>query len=475
MLDMTQLETSEESMANGVEKLDEGELIEQLQLLLAEGQPEAVRTFIQLLPVTDITYVVHHLDPEQQTRLLELLGPEASADLLEHFVDEHAADFLDDLPAKTAAAIVEEMDSDDQADILSELEDHEASAILKELTPEDAEDVRRLIDYGQDTAGGIMITELLVFQINQTIRDVHEDLVANRKAYREYDVQYLYVVDEAERLVGVVRMGDIMLSKGGRTLEEVMIANPAKVNVNDHLSDLEDFFDHHAFNALPVVDDEGVLRGVVRRAAVEYELGEEADRALLRFGGIVGGEELRSMPIRLRVARRMLFLLPNIALFVVSMSVIALFEPTIAKLTALAAFLPLVGGMSGAAGNQAVAVSMRELTLGLIRPGDIWRVAKAELPVAFINGLAVGACMGIVAAAVALTMNTSPWIGLVILAAYVINCMLATVFGGTIPIMLKAVKIDPAMASSPIMATVSDAGAFFFTLLFAAMSLSALT
>ncbi|MDH3946518.1 MAG: magnesium transporter, partial [Chromatiales bacterium] len=194
---------------------------------------------------------------------------------------------------------------------------------------------------------------------------------------------------------------------------------------------------------------------------------DKAESDSLKSAGIVGGEELRSMPVMLRARRRLSWLSANIVLNVIAASVIALYQDTLSAVIALAVFLPIVSDMSGCSGNQAVAVSMRELTLGAIVPRDLWRVWWKEVSVGLINGLVLG---GLLAGA-AWAWKGSPLLGLVVGAALAINTVVAVSLGGTIPLALKRFGVDPAVASGPLLTTVTDMCGFFLVLSLASLAL----
>lgn len=458
-------------MADTADLMPTVEPWEEIRALVDAGEPDALVAFMQLVSPADVAYTISHLDDQQRSKLLQMLPPEQAADLFDHLSDGYAADLIEELPAVTAAAIVDEMESDDQADIIKELDDEDAVAILEKMDPVEAADVRQLVQYGPETAGGLMVTEYLAFTDQQAVTDVIADLRANREAYAEYDVQYLYVIDEGRRLVGVVRLRDILLGRGVR-LTDVMIREPDSVAANATLDDLEDFFDHHSFNGVPVLDADAVLLGVVQRSDVVEALGERADRSLQRASGIIAGEELRSMPLGSRALRRLAFLLPNIVLTGLSVSIIALYEGVINEVTALAIFLPLVANMSGASGNQSVAVSIRELALGLVRPRDVWWLIRREAPLGAINGLLLGAVL------MGLAKVFRPEVaslGLVVGCAFAINSVLAVSIGAAMPLAFRRVGVDPAMASSPVTQTVADMGSFFLVLFLAQHLLPMLT
>ena len=348
---------------------------EQIAQIIDSGNAEHLEGFLQLIPPGEVSYTLVRLDEPHRTHLLEMVRPELAADLMEHFADEQAADLIEELPAAAAAAIVDEMDSDDQADLLGELNKDDAAAILDQMDPEDAADAQALVAYEAESAGGLMETEYLVFADTSHIEDVIADLRQHVEEYAGYDVRYIYVTDMTDTLLGVVRMRDLLLGRGDQSLTSIMVRKPVKVHTDDSLDDLADLFDHYAFTAMPVVDGEERLLGVIQESAVAEALGEAAEEALLKASGIITGEEFRSMPILRRAARRLAYLVPITGLLLISVLVIAVFEKSVlTKFPAIAIFLPLVAGLCGSAGNQAVAVSLREMAMGLVKPADAWLV-----------------------------------------------------------------------------------------------------
>jgi magnesium transporter len=430
--------------------------------LLEAGDSDRLEALVHELPSGEMAHTLSRLDEAQQARLLTLLPPEAAAFLVDELSHPQAADMLEELQPAQAAAIIDEMPSDEQADLLGELGESQAEPIIDAMAPDEAADARLLTRYGPETAGGLMITEYLAFSESMTIDHILRDLRSNNDAYQGYDVQYVYIVDDQHRLRGVVRLRDLVMTPGYKQAQQVMIQNPLHVTVETELDELEALFDKYGFYALPVVDEQHGLTGVVRRSSVEEALTDRSDRSLLKFGGIIGGEEMRTMPLLSRAGRRLAFLTPNIALNLISVSVIAFFEPTIAKVTALAVFLPILSDMCGCSGNQAIAVSMRELALGLVKPKEIGRVLKKEIAVGLINGMALGLLLGLIA--YLMRGEQFAYIGLVIGAALAANTIIAVIIGGTVPLILKGFKLDPAMASGPILTTITDLCGFFFAL-----------
>ena len=284
--------------------------------------------------------------------------------------DAQAADLLDLLEPATAAAIMNELPSDAQADLLSLLAEDRADVILANMEPEEARTARRLAAYPGDLAGGLMIAEFLHYPAHATVQDVVDDIRAQSDRYASYDVQYAYVTARDGRLVGVLALRDLLLSAARTPVRSLMIEKPLRVSAEATLDELRAFFEEHPFVGVPVVADRGTLVGVVRRAKVLEALEGRSESDHLKTQGIVGGEELRTMPVLVRSRRRLAWLSVNIVLNLIAASVIALYQETLQAVIALAVFLPIISDMSGCSGNQAVAVSMRELTLGLIRPMD---------------------------------------------------------------------------------------------------------
>jgi magnesium transporter len=232
---------------------------------------------------------------------------------------------------------------------------------------------------------------------------------------------------------------------------------------------LFDFFERHHYLGVPVVDDAGRLLGIVQRAAVVEARSERHDSDFLKTQGIIS-EEIRTMPLLRRSRRRLAWLSVNIVLNIIAASVIAMFQDTLSAVIALAVFLPIISDMSGCSGNQAVAVSLRELSLGLIRVEELLRVWIKEITVGLLNGIALGVLIGLVA----WLWQGNPFLGLVVGLALGLNTMVAVSIGGIVPLVLKRMQVDPAIASGPLLTTVTDMCGFFLVLGIATLMLQQL-
>lgn len=439
----------------------------ELEALAEARHAEQLDEYLHELSPGEPARALSHMDEERQAEVVGLLPEEDAAALLTELPNAQAVGILEHLAPEQAAAIVSEVESNQQADLLGSLGTEQTEAILDRMVPEEAENLRRLVQYAPDTAGGLMVTEYLAYGQDLRVEDVLEDLKENAEKYAGYDVQYAYVTSSDAELIGVLRFRDLILSARQRRVGSIMIAEPEHVRHDMNLDELHHTFDRYTLFGLPVTDETGRLIGVVRRADVQKAVQQQASETLLKFAGIVGGEEFRSMSLRLRSARRLSWLSINIVLNVLAASVIAYYQDTLAAVISLAVFLPIVSDMSGCSGNQAVAVSMRELVLGLIKPHEVLRVIWKEASVGVVNG----AVLGIILGGVAFLWKGNPILGLVVGAALALNTVVAVCLGGAIPLLLRKLRQDPALASGPILTTLTDMCGFFFVLSFARAAL----
>ncbi|MGB5291008.1 MAG: magnesium transporter [Lysobacterales bacterium] len=426
--------------------------------------------YLSELSGEDSLRALMRLEADEQQQVFARLTPESAAEVFEFIPDESAGGLLGDLSPEVAASIVSEMPSDEQADVLSEVGEDEREDILRHMDDEDVVEARQLMAYDDDVAGGLMMKEYFSYPKMFRASSVLRDLAGREDEYELNHVLYIYVTDRAGRLLGVARIRDIIVAASDSRLVDILL--PAmSVKDTTPLDELEDFFDENNMSAVPVVDEENRILGVVRRRSVYDAVAERADADHLKSQGIVGGEELRAMPTLVRSRRRLSWLSVNIVLNIIAASVIAQFQDVLSAVIILAVFLPIVSDMSGCSGNQAVAVSMRELSLGIIKRADLFYVWRKEVVVGIING----ATLGLLVSIVAWVWQGNGWLGLVVGLALAINTVLAVSIGGTVPVILKSLGVDPAVASGPILTTITDMCGFFLLLGTASLMLPLLT
>jgi len=440
---------------------------EQLRGLLRGGDQEGLLKLWDSLRSSQVVRTWFRLSDDEQTQLLRALPSDVAAELLEDVPESHAADRLEDIPPEQAASIVGELNSQDAADLLREVEEEDLESILAFMDNEDAADARQLISLDPDSAGGLMSTEFIAVRGTAKVGDVIARLAAADNDEPLYTMQNIYVTRPSGILRGQVKLSSIAFVEPAHQLGD-LIEPVETVRQDDDLVALLDFFEEHDQVVVPVVDFRNRLVGVLKRRVFYEALAERDQEDNLKRHGIVGGEELRSMPVLVRSGRRLSWLSVNIFLNMMAASVIAMYQDTLQAVIALAVFLPIVSDMSGCSGNQAVAVSMRELTLGILRPIDVARVWLQEVSVGVLNGLALGSLI----ACAAWVWKGELWLGAVIGLALALNTVVAVSLGGTLPLILKGLKVDPAIASGPILTTVTDMCGFFFVLSFATMALA---
>jgi len=433
--------------------------ISEFRILIDSEDFESLEKLFAKIPIDEWSRVVSRLPVSDQRKLLAGIRADIAADVVHAIPDVQSVEVIAELSADTAIPILSNLPSAERADIVGDLSTQDANAILKELPKTESDQLRELAEYDDEVAGGLMTTEFLAFGEDQDVNSVIVEMRHNVNKYSDFQVQYAYVVDVRSRLVGVLRLRDLLLSDNDTKLNKIMIQSPVSLVDTTELTELRRFFDDHAFVGVPVTNVDGVLLGVVDETDVEEAWANRNAEDYRKSQGIVQ-EELRTMPLLLRSRRRLAWLSINIVLNMGAASVIAAYQETLTQVIALAVFLPIISDMSGCSGNQAVAVSMRELSLGVVRPTEVWFVWLKEISLGVINGLA----LGILIATIGFVWKGNPWLGLVIGSAMMINTMVAVSIGGVLPLVMRLLKLDPALASGPILTTVTDMCGFLLVL-----------
>ena len=450
---------------------DENENIDAAEQALheavADADGERVNELIGALPAHEALRQASLMEEEERDRLIGLLSADEAAELIEEAPSRLAAEILDELDPGVAARVMQILPGGLRTDLLQDLESQRARDILSTMSFEDADEVRKLSQYEPDSAGGLMEPKTFYFASDDTVGTLIRALSSDDDQFERYRGQHPYILDADGRLVGVVSLRNLLRNKRAVPLSEIM--TPAiSVTPEMHQDELADLFEENPFLGIPVVDAEGVLLGAVSRDQVAQADLERAEQEALSVQKV--GDELRSMPTLLRSRRRLAWLSSNIVLNIIAASVISAYEETLAAVIAIAVFLPMVSDMSGCSGNQAVAVSMRELSLGLVRPIDLFHVLRKELGVGVINGVILGILIGIVA----WIWKDNGYLGLVIGLALSMNTLLAVSIGGCVPLLLKRFGVDPAVASGPLLTTVTDMAGFFLVLSLATLFMAQL-
>lgn len=422
--------------------------LEELVSLVREGHTSAFIERAWNLEPADLADVLATLDEDERLALVRVLPPELSSQALaEMSGDTHPEETLAALDPVQAAGIVEELEDDDAADLLGELEPEQQERILAEV--EDRRDVDRLLRYHEETAGGLMTTALVTVTELDTVGFALE--AVRRQAGDVVDVTEIFVVDTARRLVGTLSFKQLVVSGPEAQVRDVMEDAEIRVVPDEDQEDVARLMARYNVPSVPVVDASGRLLGRVTYDDVIDVTEAEATEDLLRFGGVSPDEELGgrwSSAVRSRLP----WLYLNLLTAFMAASVVYFFEATIEQITALAIWMPIIAGMGGNAGTQSLAVTVRRLSLGQVPVDRLRAVIQKEMLVGIINGLAIG----LVVSLVSLLIGAQWRLGLVVFLAMTGNLFVAGTAGSFVPVLLERMGIDPAIASSIFVTTLTD-------------------
>ena len=412
---------------------------------------ELIRTFVEQYPAD----AAIALDGESAAGLAALLASQSTgraALLLRHLNPEDAAQALTSLNENTALELLQAIDPGRAAALLARCDKEDRERLLGKAPPSLARELETLLSYPPDTAGHLMDARVLTFRPEQSVARVFERV----RSVQDRRISDLFVTDEHGHLLGSVPLQSLVGSEPETRLESLTLPEPISVKPMDHRDDVVKLLEQFRLASLPVVDHEGMMVGVIRHHALVRAAKQDAVADLQAMVGANKEERALSSPWY-AVRSRLPWLNINLVTAFLASAVVALFDATIAKFTALAVLLPVVAGQSGNTGAQALAVTSRGLALREIRPSHWWRVLRKEAVAGATNGIAVA----IVTSGGVFVWSGSSGLAFVIGIAMVISMMLAGVAGAMIPILLTILGRDPATASSIILTTVTDIVGFF--------------
>jgi len=438
-----------------VDPIEVQDILTQVGSLLEAGETAQAIHILQELHPADSSEILYELSPEYQAIVLRQMLDEQAADMLEEMDEEEMAEVVQSLSVGELADILDEMEPDMAADLLGEFSDEQTAALLEEM--EESDDVAPLLAYPEDTAGGIMNTPRHMLRRQMTAAQAMTFL---REHYAdEHDLYYLYVLDRHRRLVGIVSLRALVLALPNQTLDEIMDRDVLTVRVEADQEEVARLLARYNLLALPVVDEEDHLLGLVSVDDVVDVLEEEATEDIYRLAQVSGDAEIFS-PIHRAVGNRLPWLVVNMGTAFLASSVVAFFEGTIAQAALLAAFMPIVAGQGGNAGTQTMTIMIRSLALGEIELRDTWRALLHEVAVGLIHGLVIGLLVGLIA----WFWKGNGMLGMVIGVAMLGNLLVASFAGVLIPMILRRLNVDPALASGVFVTTATDVLGFGFFL-----------
>jgi magnesium transporter len=435
-----------------------------------EQHSEGVAERIEEIPAAEGADVLEEMPADRAADVAEILDPNTAADILSEMDSALAASILMDMEGPEASVVLTAMDPDDRVDILQHIPREKQVELLGEMSVEDVDDVRRLQQYAPQTAGGIMTTQVTALDESFTVEHAIHEL--RRLSEENEQMFYVYVVDSRKHLVGVLSMRDLILAKPERILNQIMIPNVRAIPATMDQEQVAAFIRKFNYLAVPVVDERNRLLGIITVDDIVDVLEQEATEDVQKMFG-AGAEERLISPWHFSFRKRVWWLEVNLATAFLAAWVISKFDNVIAAIPILAAYQSIVSGMGGNAGAQTLAVAIRGIALGESAPNVIWRVLRKEFMVGLLTGITVGvstwACAALGAFGHNLYNGHSFLLGGIIFFALVFNHVNACVTGVIIPFAMKRLGFDPAQSATIFATTFTDCGGFFATLWLAQM------
>ena len=432
---------------------DQIEIIrDHLQELVEAEDFEQAATLLEDVHGADQADLLEDLERPAQEAIVRLMRPAQLAETLEFLDEELRADLLADLPPEQIAPALDQLDEDVAADIVQDLEPEQAEEVVPLL--EWRESVRELLDYPEDSAGGRMSVDIVALQRRWTV----EEAISFLRTESPDDTHpfYLYVVDDEGKLIGTVSLRSLVTAAPETPIAAITREEVLSVEATEDQEVAAERMRHYNLLALPVVDAQDRLRGVITADDVLDVQVEEATEDIYRLAGLPEEERI-FRPIREAVPPRLAWLTINMVTAFMAAFTVSLFESTIERVAALAVFMPMIAGMGGNAGIQTITLVVRSIALGEIETRDAMRVLHHEAIIALIKGVVLGLIVG----AIAWIWMGNAWLGLIAGVAMLANITNATIVGVIVPLVLKRLKMDPALASGVIVTTFSDVVGFF--------------
>lgn len=429
---------------------------EELRNFLLHATDEQLAEMIEFIHPVDILEVIHEYKEDEDV-IMKRLPSEILAEIVDEEEDEEKYGLLSHFSDTEQMVILEEMSSDEITDLVSVLDEAESEDVLSKMNVEDRQEVRELLSYDADTAGGLMATEFISLSQHMSVLQTLEYL---QKAAQDAEMAYyLYVVDQSNVLTGVVSLREIVAHSFDTLIRDIANPNVISVPASTDQEEVARIFSKYSFLMMPVVDEHDHILGVITVDDVMDIIEEENTEDIHRLAQINEEEKVDGSLIE-SLKSRLPWLLINLLTAFLASSVVAVFSGTIEKVVALAAVNPIIAGMGGNAGTQSLTIVVRGIALGELTGDNARRVFFKEFGVGILSGVSIGLVVALICGA----MQQNPIFGLVVGLAMLLNMAFATIAGYAVPVILKKINVDPALASSVFVTTVTDVLGFFFFL-----------
>ncbi|MFD2657524.1 magnesium transporter [Gracilibacillus thailandensis] len=425
------------------------EMWEKIQKALFDEQIDKFRAeFLELHPY-DQAKIFEEQDEDIRFIIYSYLSPEEMADVIEQVDEDLVEAFITEMVPAFAAKVLEQMSTDDAVDILNELDKNKVASFLTIMDKKSSEEIKELLHYEEKTAGSIMTTEFVVIHTQMTVKEAMRHL--RKEAPSAETIYYIYVVDSFKKLVGVISLRDLIIAEGEWLIQDVMSERVVSVPVGEDQEDIAQMMRDYDFLALPVVDFQDHLLGIITVDDIMDVMDEEASDDYSKLAGISDVESSSDTAIS-SAKKRLPWLIALLFLGMLTASIITRFEAALEEVAILAAFIPLIAGMAGNTGTQALAVAVRSISTGeLEKKGKIkviWRETK--------TGLITGFCCGIIIILLISLVYNQFFLGIIVGISLMATLLIATISGAFVPMMMDRFNIDPAVASGPFITTLND-------------------
>lgn len=421
---------------------------------LGSGALGQVRHLLNQLPAPDVAHLLESSPPRERKILWQLLNREQGTEVLQYLGEEIRGEFLKELSADELLVLVEDLEFDDLADLLQELPEQVTQQVLEALDEQNRERLQSVLSYPEDTAGGLMNTDVITVRPEITLGVVQRFLRFRGDIPDTTDS--LMVVNRKNQFIGILPLTRVLVFDNSTTVREAMITDVEPIPATMPASEVAKIFERRDLVSAPVVDEQGILVGRITIDDVVDVIMDEADHSILSMAGLDEDEDtFGSVWHTLR--HRAVWLGINLLTAVAASAVIGLFQETIDKVVALAVLMPIVASMGGIAGSQTLTLVIRAMALGQVKADNTRYLLMKELSVGALNGLIWASLVG----AAAGWWFDELRIGLVLAAAMIINLVIAAGAGALLPMFLKRSGIDPALAGGVVLTTITDVVGFF--------------
>lgn len=433
--------------------LDDEEMFNKALLddLIANGDIDGFREEFLALHSYEQSEYFEVSDDDVRQKMYRFLSPEEVAEFFENLeIDEEDYEALfETMNATYASQVLEQMSYDNAVDILNQLSKKKIASLLMLMNRDEAKEIKALLHYDEDTAGGIMTTEYISLTINTP---VHEALMRVKDQAPDAETIYvIFVVDEDKKLVGVISLRDLIIAENDAYIEDIMSERVISANVADDQEDVAQTMRDYDFIAMPVVDYQNHLLGIITIDDIVDVIDEESSEDYSRLAG-VSDIDSTDDTIFQTAFKRLPWLLILTVLGMITASILGSFEETLEKVALLAAFIPIISGMSGNSGTQSLAVSVRNISTGDIKEKSKVKLALRESGSGFLTGITCAVSLSLII----MLLYGQPYLALIVGTSLTIAMTVGTTIGSVIPLVMNRLGIDPAVASGPFITTIND-------------------